>query len=102
MQDQNQLLHQKEVDEWKNSPVSKALFNILKLEAMISKEAIYHTLSNTNKFRDIDLEELAEFRGQANALERVLNIELFLRDVIKIEVKDEEVFTPGIDSDYQS
>jgi tRNA isopentenyl-2-thiomethyl-A-37 hydroxylase MiaE len=88
-----------QLEEWANHPVTKEYVALMKEHRQASRDYIALAMQESASVRDIDLFQIAEYRGQIYTFDLVLDVETFLDE--KIERKDNEKFNT-IGSEFNS
>lgn len=83
-------LSRKQFHNWLEDPVTIEFFKLLIEHRDANKQAVTESFFSVTSIADIDLTKVAEFRGQYNACEIILDIDRFLQEKLKIEeVRDD-------------
>ena len=83
-----------QVEEWLNHPVTKEYIELMKEHRQASRDYIALAMQESASVKDIDLFQIAEYRGQIFTFDLVLDVETFLDE--KIERKEnEKAYTVG-------
>lgn len=94
-------MRQQDLNEWLELKETREILELIKEHREAPYKMITEALLNVTSIKDIDLTKIAEFRGQVQALDAVLDIEMFTREIIE-ERKDETVHPVRFESDSQS
>lgn len=81
----------KDLEAWLDSNVTRDMLSLLAEHREASYRLITDSMLEGNSLKDIDLTLIAEYRGQVNAFDLLLNTKDFLRekvDPLTIEVKE--------------
>ncbi len=80
---------QLEVDSWIHNPLTQEFLRLIEEHRDAAKELVSESTLNIRSLQELDLYQVAEYRGNYNTLNFILNIREFLEDNIKQEVNNE-------------
>lgn len=85
-------MRKKDLELYLNNPITKDLLELLKEHRDASFTMISDVMIGVPSLADLDLCKIAEYRGQVNTFDRVLDLEDFLSERLEEtkEVKHEE------------
>ena len=98
---QDNKLQIKEIQGWLNDPVTKQFMLLVQEHKNANEAVVAKSALGCKSLADLDLCELAEYRGQYQAFEQILDINFFLNEVTiqPKEVDNEEVDSTGSEFD---
>lgn len=84
-------MRKKDLEMYLNNVCTKDLLELIQEHRDASFKMVTESMMNINSVRDIDLCKIAEYRGQVQALDLILDLEEFLSERLDKEVRHEDI-----------
>lgn len=85
----NELISMKEFKKWMENRVTREYLELIQIHRDAMDKLLTNSIKYANKLKDLDLNELDQYRGQMFAMDLVLDTELFLSE--KLEQENEVI-----------